>query len=680
MKLFKRDTQLVKTFQAVALLFMTSASAYAGDPEAARTMLVTMAETGSRTVSIAEVRKLVESYRLDSGSAFLPLATAPYPRFLINAQIGEIYPALYQSALDDFLNHIPVDLLFDGVLGMVKNNKVPPAMKEKLSQISERMATQAIEGKSAKNCALDLSSKIDKPSTVSLIMLKVDVFGMISSCTYRQRLFNAMKADLIEAAKQPATKALVKEQAKDQFPSEFRKGFLEKINSTLADFPALVNEKFDACAGNDCTSLHPIWGSRGSIMETSPDAETRGGRRMVTLKAFAQGLLADLFAARILIESSDAKDRSLAAGLFYAVVNRWLLLTGGVSADWDEKRKEIPIAEMGEGMKPPKFKEAAFGGWGVESQGFGVSMSAWGDWGEYKPTDEEKPSPIRLFPTRFEIDSSGIATISDFADAHQTNDDLAYMLLAVSEFLKATQPGTPFAKFFGGKDQVGDLLDPKKPMLFPTEGRMIAVGVLAAVAQNLLNPTIGHVGNKATGLPIVFRDHASFGSLSDSDIDTRGVASLLVAGSKLRRTLKVDPILNADPKLRSVLGDVDVLVQVGALVVGRDAQNIDGSVRAKMRSSDQAITLGSQLAGIRIFLAAFNDAEDSTKANFVQARLVAALQYFFAQQLNTPANLDLEARLNVLAVWNQCQSAIRNIRNDLPWSDWEAKIREVRAE
>jgi len=254
------------------------------------------------------------------------------------------------------------------------------------------------------------------------------------------------------------------------------------------------------------------------------------------------------------------------------------------------------------------------------------------------------------------------------------------MLLAVSEFLKATQPGTSFAKFFGGKEQVGDLLDAKKPMLFPTDGRMVAVGVLSAIAQNLLNPAIGHVASKAAGLPLVFRDHASFGSLSDSDIDTRGVASLLVAASKLRRTLKVDPILKVEPTLGTVLGDVDVLVQVGALVIGRDAQGFDGSVRAKMRSSDQTVTLGSQLAAIRIFLAAFNDAEDSTKANFVQARLVAALQYFFANQLNNPAKLDLEARLNVLAVWNQCQAEIRNIRGDLPWSEWEEKIRGVRAD
>jgi len=93
MKRFKLGTQLV--------LLAMSISAYAANPEDARTTLVIMAETGSRSASPAEVRKLVESYRLDSGSAFLPLATAPYPSFLINAQLGELYPALYPAAKSD---------------------------------------------------------------------------------------------------------------------------------------------------------------------------------------------------------------------------------------------------------------------------------------------------------------------------------------------------------------------------------------------------------------------------------------------------------------------------------------------------------------------------------------------------------------------------------------------------
>lgn len=668
----KLRTQLRSVAAALALFPVLTFSSHAETPEDARTILVTMAETGSRSASIAEVRRLVESYRLDGGAAFLPLAEAPYPRFLINSQLGEIYPALYQVALNDFLDHIPLDLLYDGVLGMVRDQKIPENLKKDLSKISPRMASRALLGKTAQ-CALDLSETLDVPSTVSLLLLKIDFMDAIEPCTYRTRLYNAMKAQLIQAAKSPETKATVKKQAQARFPEEFRKGFLAKINSTLADFPTLVNEKFGS------TSIHPIWRENGSIIEAGFDTKIRDGRRALTLKGFAQGLLADLYAARILIESKEASDRSLAAGLFYAVVNRWLLLTGGITADWDPVRRELPIAQMGEKMNPPRFKEVAFGGWGVESEGFGVSMSAW-DWSGYDPTAEKNPSPMRLFPTRFEIDRNGVGFISNPSDAYQKNDDLAYLLLAVSDFLKATQPGTPFAKFFGGKEQIGDLLDPKKPMLFPTEGRMVAVGVLAAVAQNLLNPTFGHVGSKDTGLPLVFRDHAAFGSLSDANIDTRGVASLLVAASKLRRSLMVDPIMKIEPKLKSVIGNVDVLVQVGALVIGRDAQGFDGSVRAKMRSTDPGVTLASQLAGIRVFLAAFNDAEDSTKANFVQARLVAALQYFFTNQLNDPSKLNLETRLNVLAVWNQCQTEIRTIRGDLPWAEWELKVRNIRME
>ncbi len=675
-----------------------SPGVHAASRDDARTVLVTMAETGSHSATVEEVRKLVELYRMDRGSALLPLAEAPYPRFLINSQIAEIYPALYKTAFQDFLDHIPLDLLFDGVLGMVATDKVPPEMKKDLSKIGARMAKRALEGKSEK-CEIDLSDKIDEPSTLSLIALKIDFLSVISACIYRTRLFNAMKPKLIEAAKTPETKKVVAEQAKDLFPVEFRKGFLSKINTTIAGFPTLINKKMGACekadkkesplfgfsnpfstlskTTDDCASLHPIWGENGSVIELESDTVVRGGRRELSLKGFSQGLLADLYAARILIESPVARDRSLAAGLFYAVVNRWLYLTGGITADWDSKRKEMPVAVMGEKMNPPKFKEVPFGGWGAEADGFGVAMSAW-DWGGYNPTAEQNPTPFRLFPTRFEIDSNGVGSISDLADAVQTNDDLSYMLLAVSEFLKATQPGTPFAKYFGGKDQVGDLLDDKKPMLFPSEGRMVAVGVLAAVAQNLLHPVYGHVKNKED-ISILFRDRASFGTMVDTDVDTRGAASLLVAASKLRRVLKNDPILNDEPKLNSVMGDVAKLVQVGALAIGRDSQGYDGSIRAKMRSSDPAVTLASQIAAIRVLLVALNDADDASRATFFQARLVPALQYFFNVQLSDPSGLNLEARLNVLAVWNQCQAELRAVRTDLPWADWEQKVRNVNA-
>jgi hypothetical protein len=644
-------------------------------PEAARLELVTMAETNSASASIERIRALVESYRIDQGEGFMPLRLAPYPRFLLNAQMGEIYPALYQSEFDGFINHIPLEVLFDGVLDLVIKNKVPESMKKDLKQLDQRMAKLALAGKGEK-CALDESDKIEKVWLISLIALKIDVFSVNSPCTYRKRLFNAAKEALLAARELPETKKSVAEGAKDQFPEEFRKGFLTKINSTIEHFPELVGEKFGAGK-----TVHPIWSEHGSIIESERSFPVRGGRRMMSIKSFSQGLLADLFAANALMASNEPLDRSLAAGLFYSVVNRWLLLTGGVQADWDSVKHEMPLAEKGVGMDVPKFREARFGGWGAESTGFGIAMSPW-DWPKYDPSNSTNPTALRIFPTRFEIDSAGVAFVPTAGDAYQTNEDLAYLLFAVSEFLKVTQPGMPLAQFFGGKDQIADLMDPKKPMLFPTDGRLFAVGVLSGVAQNLLNPTIGHVGSKRDGIPVYFRDHGRFGPLQEKDIDTRGVCSLLVAASKLTKTLSTDPVLDSEKSLQATIPQISQLVQISALVVGRE-QGYDGSIPAKMVSADKTSSLGAQIAAVRVFLAALNGSATPTNATFVMARLVPALSYLFTNSIEV-LNRDsqastLEVRMNLLAVWNQSQSALRSIRPDLPWADWEARVRAVAA-
>ncbi len=645
----------------------------ATEPVDARAQLVTLAETGAKAPSIDEVRRLVESYRIDRVNSFLPLRRAPYPRFLLNAQMGEIYPAVYESELNAFLNEIPLELLFDGVIDMIIDEKVPAAMEKQLKDIDPRLAARVKQGKSV-DCPLDESEATEDVSKFALILVKFDYLHAFSSCTTRRRIYNAAKPDLIKARKTPEVKAMVKEAAKDKFPQEFRTGFLAKINGLIDGFPTHVSQKFGAGK-----VLHPIWSELGSVIEADIGdgraVDFRDPFRTITLKSFSQGLLADLYAANVLLGSSKPRDRSLAAGLFYAVVNRWLYLTGGVAADWDDQRAEMPIAVPGKGKETPKFREVAFGGWGAEEHGFGVEMSSWGNW-SYSPSDAKNPSPLRLFPTRFEIDRNGVGRIENPWDAYQTNEDLAYLLLAVTEFLKATQPGMPLAKFFGGKDQVGDLLDPTKPMLFPTEGRMIAVGVLAAVAQNLLHPTIGHVGSKSEGIPIYFRDRGSFGPLKETDVDTRGVCSVLVAASKLNKVLRVDPVLNAEPALKTILPEIGKLVQISALVVGK-AQDFNGAIRAKMASQDPATNLGAQIAAIRVFLAALNASETPEKSIFVMARLVPALQYLFAEYFQDLSKLDLEARMNLTAVWNQSQSALRSIRPELPWAEWEQKIRSI---
>jgi hypothetical protein len=657
-----------------ALFALAAGSASAGifdfrrrsvSPADARETLVALAEIGGQTPSIDEIRSLVEAYRLDGTPGFLPLATAPYPRFLINGKLAEIYPALYASAVKDVLGEgVPKDLdleaLYDGLLNLVAQDKVPDALKKELKQISPKMAKRALEGKSAE-CALDTSEKIDKPGILKLLPVKL-VPNWLKACTVRKRLFNAAKDALITA--------------RNDFPKQFRKGFLEKINTTLAGFPKLVSEKFGAGE-----VVHPIWGDRGSILEETADSKVSGGRREISMKLFAEGLLADLYAAKALMASDKPSDRTLAAGHNYAVVNRWLLLTGGSAADWDAAKGEIPVVKTGEGMEPPKFREAAFGGWGAQMDGFSIAVTPWGDWGKYDPTSETEPTPLRIFPTRFEVDAAGVATLTDPSQAIQKTEDFALLLLSVTEFLNATQPGTAFAKYFGGADQIGDLLDPKKPMLFPTEGRLVAVGALAAVAKNLLHSQIGHVGSKPDGLRIYFRDMSTLpqlGGIRSTDIEMEKVSLLLVTAARLMRAIELDPIAASEPKLKLILPDVRNLIHIGALVIGKETQNTDGSFRSLMASADTTRSVDSQLAALRVLMTSYNDATPEGKAgakSFTLPRIVPGLQYLFSTYLVPGATLTERQKLEARALWNECQASLRVARADLPWAAWEERIR-----
>jgi hypothetical protein len=218
--------------------------------EKARLELVTLAETGSQFVTVDQVRSLVQSYRVDKENGFMPLRLAPYPRFLINAQLGEIYSALYKSELENFLNHIPLEVLYDGLLDSIAQGTATGELKEKTKQLSKDMALRAIQGKKDPKCHLDESDEIEKVSLFKKIGMKTDIFHLLSPCAYRKRIFNLAKPSLIEARSLPETQEIVRKAALEfdpklgegKFENEFRKGFLKSINSLVDGFPGLVQK------------------------------------------------------------------------------------------------------------------------------------------------------------------------------------------------------------------------------------------------------------------------------------------------------------------------------------------------------------------------------------------------------------------------------------------------------
>lgn len=670
---FYRPVLITALVLTISIGFSSSSEAAPSAREKREWLLSFLKAEPANLHQTAQVRKLVESYRIGTTPAVLPLGAAPYPRFVLQSQVGSVYADLYEKEWNALISNPPLELLFDGFMDMIVSGTVPPSMRSAANKIGVRIAKRVVRGKSP-FCKLDASDRINEPSTFQLLRLKTDVLNLISPCTYRIRIYNAAKRQLIEARNDPSIRETIRQAAAEKFPLEFKKGFLTQINDTLKDFPALVVQKFGG-------EMHPIWGANGGLIENIEGLAIRGDQQEINLGDFARGMRADLAASQALLGSTDPKDRGLAAGLFYAAVNRILLLTGGQAIEWDVQAQalvvipeQVPAANATPDIRrAPTFGEERFGGWGFE-KGSDVRASASGwDWEKYDPLSETAPTPFRLFATRFFVNAKGVAKLENPADAYQKSEDLAELIQAVSEFVTATKPGAPFAKFFGGADQFGDLLDPEKPMLFPEEGRLLAIAIVSGIAKNLLHPTLGHVLQTNTGIHLEFRDHATFDGVATTDVSTKGVARLLVAAADLHTAMKDDPLLETQPALRDFLPQLETLLQLGALGLGAATQDPDGRIRDFLHSSSTAGSLQSQIDAMNAMLKAYN----ITKIIPLQVRLATGWTSLLTQA--TPASVSVSNGYELLTLWRDSQPNLRANHSNLPWGEWDVRIRDFQS-
>ncbi len=685
---------LVLAAVSVCTVLSVVGNASTSSKREARDELLAYLMRSSQPKKVSVVRNYLNQYRVGTQPALLNLKMAPYPRFLIGGQIQEIYPAVYDAEWAALTDEPPLDLLFDGFMQMIVSGDVPQDMKKAGDQIGKRMARQVLDGASP-FCKLDISEKrAPKVSKFTLIKLKLDVLNLVKPCTYRKVIFAEAKKQLIEARKTEVTKAAFKEAAIKVFPTEFRKKFTTHLSGEVGDFASLVIGKFDG-------DTHAIWGENGGILEEIEGQSIVNGSQDVTLFDLARGMRTDLAAAAVLKKSDDRTDRGLAAGLFYAVVNRLLYLTGGDQVKWDVKEKKMVIhdpqaaitriyknKEMTEYeevfngpwsvvlLNPktaPHFDYEPFGGWGFEKNREGqVAASNW-DWGNYNPDADTNPSPIRLFSSRFKIDASGLASLNSPQDLIQESRAVGELIQAVAEFMQATAPGGVFAEHFGGKDQIGDLLDPEKPMLFPMDGRKLAVGVIAALAKNLLDPKLGHVQKTGEGIQLAFRDRATLESISHEMVSTDGVASLLAAAADLRESLRSDPILKEPDMeaLRSVGPELETLLQLGSLALGAASQMEDGRMTPYLFTPAEGFSLTNQISVMRAMLRAYNQ----TKLLLLQVSLMDAWEAMMRELPNT--TLTPVEKLELLGIWDDSQKNLRQQQPDSPWQAWDRQLRKL---
>ncbi len=646
---------------------------------------------------IDQTRAQVEAYRISKTPVTMKLKDAPYPKYLIYTQIGEIYPALYADEWEKLTTKPPLDLLFDELIKMILDGTVPDSIHDEVKAIGPRLARNVQKGKSD-TCVLDTSENVVKVPKGALLALKLDVINSIPNCTYRKRIFNAAKPALIEARKKPEILAIIKEKGAPIFPAKFKEEFMKSIGDKIRTFPELVVAKFGG-------EMHPIWGDGGSIIEVTNETPLLpGGKQVVTLEQFGRGLKADLDAAAILMGSTSKKDRGLAAGLFYAAMNRMLMITGGKQIVLEGNGLKLGAdAPAGAAAKPadnadkpkvavPNFFGGDFGGWGAELKNGKAVMSPW-DWTSYDPDRNENPTPYRMIPKRFTVDANGVASV-DEKDLVQTNAGIGAVISALASFVTHTGPNGAFGKFFGSKDKVSDLLDPAKPLLFPTEGRLFALAILSGMAENLMEFERGHVRmlinplddnsvdrtGARKGVWPRFRDNGTFTTAQAKDLDVLPLSRLLRGAEDLRLALVNDEQMKTlEPKVEAIAVDVQNLVQLGILEIVNKTQLGDGTFRrpiyvtgegpAPVGVSDLTATLEMLLTLFKIY--------NPYDAQLFYIRIEAALKGGFIPLIQT-AQFDPYTKELLRQVWMEIQVKLPITHpNDLPLKEIEAATRSV---
>jgi hypothetical protein len=641
--------------------------------------------------------RLIRTYRTNRSQAVLSIKDAPFPFMLIAGTVNDIYPALYDKTWTEeykkVINNIPLEPIFDAFMEGILNGTLPDSVRREASQVGECLARKVLRGR-GNDCPLDGSDRLDVPSTAALAWIKLDcsLFNATSACFTRRTLFNKVKPTLIQARQQPEVRRLVTEEFAKRFPQEFRNGFLKEMSERLAGFPSLVAQKFSG-------ELDPFWGARTPLVEPDGDNVNR-----LSMHGFASGLRADIGVAAMMAAQRDPQARGLAAALFYAAANRLLLLMGGEQAQWNGRNlvtSDGNVVDPRRPKQPPRFATDPFGGWGVEKLATGAAFTPW-NWGEYDPTRvkdpqnpaSKDPTPFRVFPGEFLVAGRGVPRLLPSTEPAETLSDLAELLFAGVDFLKHTKPDAVFGRNFGSPERMGELQDPRSPILFPRDGRMLAVGMMGAVLKNLVAPNVGHAEKKAEGSPdfglgLAFHDRVTLAGREGQPGSVRGLARLLLAASELRKVMTTDP--DVPQELKEYGPQVDTALQVGALTLGAQGQEGDGGFREKLGvRMAEGRTLSSLVAGMRALTRAHDESEMLVILIRIKQswlfldRLWGAGQIPRAVEGSGGRLINPSLLWELSNLWEETQKSVRpklisgGLAPEINWTHWERRFDSLR--
>ncbi len=638
----------------------------------------------------AQLVALIRSYRFNptrAGSTQMSIQRAPYADALVLNAMKDIYASLYESqkrkSYEDEVVNISLETLFDGFMTAVRDGSLPASLQELGDQIGSCIARRTQES----SCKLDSGPEFVSVSKVKLGWARFTCGLFMGDCGVRRLFFNAAKKDLIEARTKPEVIEMVGKEFERLFPVKFHEAFLTQLNEKRATVPEIVSLKFGG------TLNSRLWDPSVALVPADEQGK-------ISLKGFAESVRADLAMAEVTLSAGESPDsdpemmewRDLTGPLFFAAANKILVLSGGKAADYRTGHyREIrnflrPLIAK----EPPYLASYLFGGWGISNHEDGPSFSPW-DWADYDPNRKEKPSTARLFPSEFLISEEGVPKYYSENSRIENLSDLAELIEAISEFMRVTRPDAAFGKFFGTREQMVDMADVEKPILFPMDARMLGIGVLGGIVGNLTAPGWGHLEQTAVapgaGLGLKFHDAIGLEGRIQANAPLASVGRFLLAISHLRMALPGDPAVKPE-LLAAMINQIDSVLQVGALTVAAQAQEVsDGGFREKLgEPMTSARRFSDSIAGMRALTGAYS------LSGIPVLRLNLKAGWSFLDKLwgervipvaiegNVGAAHEASELWEALNLWKETQTKVREgLGDEVPWQMWEARMEALRA-
>lgn len=628
-------------------------------------------QTGGRRETLHHALKLSHSYRSLKSTSILPLKEAPYLGLVLLERTSELYPAAYDEAwrreYERMVVHVPLETLLDGFMQAILDGTLPAAIRREAKGIDACLARKVLAGKGPR-CVLDPSDRISEPSFAQMFWVKMDCslhLNAMDTCHIRKVIYNKAKRALISARGNPDVRRIIEQAFGQRFPQEFRDGFLAELARQYQGFPQLLTAKFNGQFDAQ------LWGPKSPLVE--PDDEAQG--RISTL-GFAKGLSADIRLAAELAATNDPKLRGAASALFYAAANRLLMLMGGSAAVWNGQTFQIvgsPNVDPRRPRDPPVFAGAPFGGWGLDFvSGSPIVFSAW-DWETYDPATK-----LRIFPSVFQIGARGAPRLAPNVTPVQGLADISALASALVDFLRATRSDGPLARYFGEEDQMGDLLKPDSPLIFPKRGRVLAVGVLGAVLQNLIHSHL----ELGEGTDLRFYDRLGPSGREGNPVPVEAVGRLLLTASDVQSILG-DP--DVPEQLRAFSGRLEAGLLLGSVLMSNIGMNGDGGFRSVWgQSLESRRSLADAVPGLRSLIRSYNYRQVLLTKLAIQAGWNFLDRFWgdrrFPSLIEGEGGHEVSPSLlwEILLLWREAQAHARpGIGSDIDWSKWEQRMGQL---